>query len=250
VRMAYFDCFSGASGDMIIASLLSAGLKLAELQRHLQRLPLAGYKLSARKVRRAGFAGTAFNVKLEHHHAGHGAHHSHAAERGLPDILQLIHSSDLDKSVQERAAKIFRRLAKAESRAHGKPISEVHFHEVGAVDSIVDIVGAAIAVHLLGIERVECSPMALGNGTVQCAHGTLPVPAPGTAALLEGVPIRNTDVQGELTTPTGAAILTTLASSFGPMPAMTIGSVGVGAGGADRPQLPNLLRVFICETAT
>jgi len=240
MRIAYFDCFSGASGDMILGSLLDAGAKLGDLRQVLKKLPLDGYTLSTRNVIRGGFSGKKFNVRV--------TPQNNARSRGLEDILRLLAKSGLSQHVKDRATSIFNRLAEAEARAHGKPKNEVHFHEVGAVDSIVDIVGAAIALDLLKIDIVHCSPIALGNGFIQCQHGRLPVPAPGTAHLLKGIPVRATDVDGELTTPTGVAVLTSLATTFGSMPAMTIESVGVGAGLANRPSLPNLLRVFIGST--
>ena len=230
---------------MILGALIDAGLTLTRLKAALAALPLTGYRLSARSVRRAGFAGRKVSVALEKHRS----HHSGEEHRGLREILSLINLSDLSDSVKEKAGRIFRRLAEAESRAHGASVETVHFHEVGAVDAIVDIVGTCAALELLAVERVHCSPLALGKGTVRCAHGVMPIPAPGTAALLKGVPVQEADVEGELTTPTGAAILSTLAESFGPMPAMTVQSVGVGAGSADRPERPNLLRVFVGETA-
>ena len=263
MKTAYFDCFSGAAGDMILGALLDAGLDFARLEAELANLGLAGFRIEAEKVTRGGIAGTKLHVHLddEHHHHPHsddrledghlhGRHRTDDAHgRGLPEILRLIGQAALPDAVKLTASRVFRRLADAEAEVHGKPPEEIHFHEVGAVDAIVDIVGAAIGLHLLGIERVHCSPMRTGTGTVRCAHGELPVPAPATALLLRGVPVIPTDVQAELTTPTGAAILTTIAAEFGPMPPGRIDAIGYGAGSRDNPGLPNLLRVFIAETA-
>jgi hypothetical protein len=241
MKIAYFDTFSGASGDMILGSLLDAGLDLAALRAALATLPVEHYQLEASKELRHGFAATRFIVRLEH---GHDHHH-----RTWADIRAMIQGANLPGGSKDRAIAIFARLAEVEAAVHGTTPDAVHFHEVGAVDSIVDIVGAAVAMELLGIERVECSPIPPGSGTVQSAHGLLPVPAPATAELLKGIPVRPSPEEGELTTPTGAAILTTLAASFGPMPAMVVRAVGQGAGTRQGRSVPNLLRVFLGETA-
>ena len=257
MRIAYFDCFSGAAGDMILGALLDAGLSFARLESELARLQLPGYRLAAEKVSRGGISGTKLHVHLddEHHHHSHSddgldddQHHGRHGRR-LPEILRLIDQAALPGGVKELAGRVFRRLAEAEGQVHAKPPDEIHFHEVGAVDAIVDIVGAAVGLHLLGIERVYCSPIRTGTGSVRCAHGELPVPAPATALLLRGVPMIQTDVQAELTTPTGAAILTTVSAEYGSMPPCRIDAVGYGAGSRDIPGRPNLLRVFIAETA-
>jgi len=254
MKIAYFDCFSGAAGDMILGALIDAGLSLADLQRELAKLKLESIRLTADTVTRAGISGTKFNVLLAetgrpadhpHGNSAHGHHHG----RSLTEILSLIEQSTLAQPVKQMACDVFRRLAAAEGEVHAKPPEEVHFHEVGAIDSIVDIVGAAVGLHLLGIERVHSSPLRLGSGTVRCAHGELPVPAPATALLVRNIPVIPTDIQDELTTPTGAAILATLASEFGPMPACVIEAVGYGAGSRDVSGRPNLLRVFVGQTA-
>ena len=239
MKTAYFDCFSGASGDMIVGALFDAGLKLDDLRDGLASLQLGGYSLHAQQTQRAGFAATKFDVQIDDSHD-----HPH---RRLGDITAMIDASDLSANVKRRACAVFQRLALAEAGVHGSDIESVHFHEVGAVDSIVDMVGAVLGLELLGVERVACSPMRTGTGTIKCAHGLLPVPAPATARLLVGFPVEPTDVKGELTTPTGAAILTTLACGFGPMPTMTVGALGLGAGHADREDRANVLRVFIGE---
>ena len=244
-KVAYFDCFSGASGDMILGALLDAGLELSALAEQLEKLGLEGYELKAEKTSRLGFAGTKFEVLVAER--GHDEESGHHHERHLGDIRSMIQASSLGDSVKGRSIAVFERLAEAEATVHGKEPDEVHFHEVGAVDSIIDIVGAAIALELLGIEEVICSPLRTGTGYVECRHGRLPVPAPGTAELLKGYPVAPTDVPAELTTPTGAAILTTLAAGFGPCPQMQVGSVGYGAGRRETEPIPNLLRVFIGE---
>lgn len=241
MKIAYFDAFSGASGDMILGALLDAGLDLAALRAALATLPVGDYKLEAAKEMRRGFAATRFVVKLEQ---GHDHHH-----RTWADIRGMIEAASLPGGSKARAIAIFGRLAEAEATVHGKAPEAVHFHEVGAVDSIVDIVGAAVALELMGIERVECSAIPTGSGTINSAHGLLPVPAPATAELLKGVPVRPSPEEGELTTPTGAAILATVAANFGPMPGMVVRAVGQGAGTRPGRYIPNLLRVFIGETA-
>jgi len=205
MKVAYFDCFAGAAGDMIVAALLDAGLDLEALRAALATLDLGGYEVSAEPVRRGGLAATRFNVAVE---SGAQPH------RHLADIQRIINAGDLPGRSAERALAVFARLASAEAKVHGVGVEEVHFHEVGAVDSIVDVVGAAIGLELLGVERVFCSPIPAGSGTVETAHGTLPVPAPATAALLVGAPVAEAPggAAGELTTPTGAAVLTTLAA--------------------------------------
>ncbi|MFH0981526.1 MAG: nickel pincer cofactor biosynthesis protein LarC [Planctomycetota bacterium] len=241
MTIAYFDCFSGASGDMILGALLDAGAPIDALRERLAGLAVGGYTLSIEKVTKQGFAATQVQVQVD---AGVLAPHRH-----LGEVLTIIEASHLPREVQSRAIAVFRRLAEAEARAHGTTTEQVHFHEVGAVDAIVDVVGSVLALHELKVDQVVCSPIPTGSGTVQCAHGVLPVPAPGTAVLLEGVPVLSTDEPGELTTPTGAAILTTLAASFGPLPAMTIRCCGYGAGRREGRHRPNLLRVFLGEPA-
>ncbi len=239
MRIAYFDCFSGAAGDMILGALLDAGLAEADLRDELAKVELRDYTLDAGKVRKQGFAATKVEVRPT---AGQGHRH-------LRDILRILDASRLDAEVRRQAAAVFTRLAEAEAAAHGIAVEKVHFHEVGAVDAIVDVVGAVAGLHRLGVRRVECSPIPVGSGVVQCEHGTMPVPAPATAALLRGVPIAASDEPGELTTPTGAAILTTLAAAYGPMPPMTIESIGCGAGSREGRTRPNFLRVLIGQSA-
>lgn len=237
MRCAYFDCFCGAAGDMILAALVHAGLKLDFLQEVVARLRLPGVELDAAPVQRGGFAATHITVRTAHE-----AHHHH---RHLPDILKIIAAAQFSPRVTKDAGRVFTRLAEAEAAAHGISVDKVHFHEVGAADAIVDIVGACAGLEALGIEKLVCSPIPTGSGTVECAHGILPVPAPATAELLRGVPLAACDEPGELTTPTGAAILTTLAESFGPLPPMRLASIGYGAGTRENRSRPNILRVLI-----
>ena len=241
MKLAHFDCFSGISGDMTLGALVDAGADLATIKSELRRLDLKGWQISAERVKRGALFAT--NVKVEstekHHH------------RGLSAILDLIDRAELAPRIKERATKIFRRLGEAEAKVHQVEIEKVHFHEVGAVDAIIDIVGAAIGFELLSVDEFSCSAFDVGAGTVKTAHGILPVPAPATAELLRGVPSFSSGVQCELVTPTGAAIATTLASRFAEMPPMKIESVGYGAGSTDLPDRPNVMRLLVgVATAT
>ena len=239
--IAYFDTFSGASGDMILGALLDAGLSIDDLRAELAKLALRGYRIGSGTVKKCGLSATKFEVSIERD-AGH-------PHRTLANITALLDESVLSDAVRENAQRVFQRLAEAEAAVHGVPVEDIHFHEVGAVDSIVDIVGAAIGIEQLGITQIVSGPIRFGSGTIKCAHGTLPVPAPATARLAEGFPVEYTGVEGELTTPTGAAILTALARSFGPPPPMTLEKTGLGAGSADRGERPNVLRVLIGTAA-
>jgi uncharacterized protein (TIGR00299 family) protein len=233
--IAYLDCFSGISGDMVLGSLVDAGCPLDQLETELRRLPLTGWKLSAEKVKRHSFAATRVEVEaVEYHH-----------HRSLTTILQLIAQANLSARVADRACSVFRRLGEAEARVHGLPVDKVHFHEVGAVDAIVDIVGTSIGFELLGVEEFFCSALNVGAGRVQTQHGILPVPAPATATLLRGAPTYSTGIDHELVTPTGAAIASTLASRFGPQPPMTVTAIGCGAGSAELAEQANVLRLFL-----
>lgn len=235
MRIAYFDCASGISGDMTLGALVDAGAEVDRLNAAVESLGLAGCRLVAREVRKQGFRATQVVVE-------------HAAETGhrhLHHILGMIDRSALGERPKELARRIFTRLAHAEAKVHGVPIEKVHFHEVGAADSIADIVGTAVAWDLLGIERAVASPVPVGGGRVKIAHGEVSVPAPATAELLRGIPLAESQVPCELTTPTGAAILAELASAFGPMPAMTVERIGYGAGQRDLETQPNLLRLLV-----
>lgn len=249
MRVAYFDCLSGISGNMTIAALLACGLPPEQLREQLALLHLAGWKLNVTLVQRRGIQAHYVEVDTEahvHDHAGHHQHHQ--PHRGLRDILSLIDDSGLSARVKRTAGAIFTRLGEAEAAVHGTTPDQVHFHEVGALDAIIDVVGTAIGLEALDIERVYASPLPLGQGWVNCAHGTFPIPAPATAMLVRGVPIVATDIEAELVTPTGAAIITTLAERFGPLPGMTVREVGYGAGSHDLPR-PNVLRLFLGDEA-
>lgn len=234
MRTLHFDCFSGISGDMTLAAFLDVGVPFEPIEAGIASLGLP-IRIAAGKVNKGGFAATQIFIDApdeeEHRH--------------LPDIEQILTRGRLTPSQFALALKIFRRLAEAEAKAHGIPVDEVHFHEVGALDSIADIAGAAIAIDLLGVEKFTSSPVAVGSGTVKCAHGIMPVPTPATAELLKGVPLRPAPVKTELTTPTGAAILTSLVTEFVATPALAIEQIGHGAGSKDFLEQPNLLRVFL-----
>jgi pyridinium-3,5-bisthiocarboxylic acid mononucleotide nickel chelatase len=230
----YFDCFSGISGDMILGSLLDLGLSLDALSDELSKLNIQSFKLSARKVHKLNIAATKFEVETKHE----------PAHRGYPVIEKIINESRISSNVVERATRIFYRLAEAEAKVHGTTLDRVHFHEVGAVDAIVDIVGACVGLEQLGVQEVYASALNVGRGSVESAHGVLPVPAPATTELLKGIPIYSNQVGGELVTPTGAAILSTLCQGFGELPPFKIEKVGYGAGTRDNAEAPNVLRVF------
>jgi pyridinium-3,5-bisthiocarboxylic acid mononucleotide nickel chelatase len=240
-RAIYFDCPSGASGDMILGALVDVGVPLDALRQELARLALPGWRVTAREVRRGAFRATKVDVELDP-----GTTHAH---RHLGDIVGILEASGLAPAVLGGAVAIFRRLAEAEARVHGTTVEEVHFHDVGAVDAIVDVTGAVVGLHLLGVEAVHVSVLPIGGGFVDGPHGRMPIPGPGTAELLRNFPVVDTGVQAELVTPTGAAILTTLAAGAGRMPAMTVERVGYGAGGRDLPRTPNILRCFLGATA-
>jgi pyridinium-3,5-bisthiocarboxylic acid mononucleotide nickel chelatase len=246
MRLAYFDCPSGAAGDMIMGALVDAGLPFGALEGELAKLRLPGFTLERREVMKGAFRATKVDVHVHGHHHTHGDRHEDHGHphRNLRSILELLAAGGLDAAVKANAARIFTRLAEAEARVHGTTVDEVHFHEVGAVDAIVDVTGACVGLHLLGVDAVHCSALPLGGGFVTGAHGPMPVPAPGTAELLKGFPIVDTGVKRELVTPTGAAILTTLAASAGAMPAMTVEAVGYGAGTMEL-ETPNVIRVFL-----
>src|SRR5882724_10012724 len=237
MKLAYFDCFSGISGDMTLGALVDAGCDVDRLRAELRGLQVAGWELSAEKVWKNGMAATYVKVRT-------GDQSKH---RSLSAILEILQKSELAAQVRERAAAIFTKLGEAEARVHDVPLEKIHFHEVGAVDAIVDIVGACIGFHALGIEKFACSALNVGGGTAKMAHGILPVPAPATANLLQGKPTYSNGVQKELVTPTGAAIVATLCDSFGPQPAMSVTAIGYGAGTADLESQPNVVRIMIGE---
>jgi len=241
MNTVYFDCFNGAGGDMIVAALLDAGADETAVRSAVAALGLAGFTLSVDRVRRQGFAARRFRVDLD------GT--TSQPHRHLADVIGILDASRLADAVKAQAVEVFTRLARAEAAVHGVGIEAVHFHEVGAVDAIVDVVGAVAALASLRADRVLCSPVPLGSGTVDCDHGVMPVPAPATAELLRGVPTAASTETGELITPTAAAILTTMAGRFGSLPAMTLRSVGYGAGSREGGRVLNLLRVLVGESA-
>jgi uncharacterized protein (TIGR00299 family) protein len=241
MKIVYFDCPSGAAGDMIMAALVDAGAPFEALRDGLRGLDLGGWELVRHEVRRGDFRASKVDVEIDA-----GAHRHH---RTLGDILAILERSRLPASVIERARRIFERLADAEARVHGTTRERVHFHDVGAVDAIVDVTGGVLGLHLLGVESVYVSPLPLGGGFVDGPHGRMPVPGPGTVELLRGFPVVDTGVRFELVTPTGAAILTTLARPAARPPAMTLTGVGYGAGTRDIPGTPNVLRCFVGEPA-
>jgi hypothetical protein len=238
MKIAYLDCFSGISGDMVLGALVDAGVSFEHLEAELRKLPVSGWNIRVEEMKRRGLRAKKVTVES-------GEHHPH---RGLGEIVEMIAAARFAPGVTERATRIFTRLGEAEAGVHGVPVERIHFHEVGAVDSIVDIVGAAIGFEALGIEEVFCSPLNVGGGRVQTSHGMLPVPAPATAALLQGAPTYSSGLEMELVTPTGAAIVATLAKGFGAQPAMRVQSTGYGAGTADPKEQANVLRVLVGES--
>lgn len=258
MKIAYFDCFSGISGDMTLGALVDAGVPPEVLITGLATLKLeAEFTLRFEKAVKHGITGTRAIVEVhpayaEHldaphtHKDGHH-HHEHGPSRHLSDIFKLLDNSSLDAEVRDTAKRVFDRLAEAEAKVHNTTKANVHLHEVSGIDSIVDIVGSVIGLAHLEVDAVYASPLSLGRGFVRCAHGLMPVPVPGTMALLQGVPIQQTDIPKELVTPTGAALITTLSQEFGMMPQMRLDRVGYGAGTRDLEQRPNLLRLCLGE---
>lgn len=239
MKLAYFDCFSGISGDMTLGALVDAGVPVEQLRAELQGLDVPGWTISAEKVWKNGMSATYVSVETE----------DTQTHRSLTTILGIFEKSKLAAPVKERAAAIFRRLGEAEASVHNVPLEKIHFHEVGAVDAIVDIVGACVGFAALGIERFACSALNVGGGTAKMAHGVLPVPAPATAKLLVGKPTYSNGVLKELVTPTGAAIVSTVCDTFGPQPAMAVSAIGYGAGTTDLEGQPNVMRLMIGEAA-
>src|SRR5215467_3517741 len=239
MKLAYFDCFSGISGDMTLGAVLDAGCSLETLRAGLGGLAVSGWTIAAEKVWKNGMAATYARVTTE----------DQSKHRHLSSILETIAKSDLSATVKNSSGAIFRKLGEAEATVHDVPIEKIHFHEVGAVDAIVDIVGACIGFEALGIEQFACSPLNVGGGTAKMAHGVLPVPAPATAKLLQGKPTYSNGIQKELVTPTGAAIVATLCTHFSPQPPMNVSAIGYGAGTADLEGQPNVVRIMIGEAA-
>ncbi|MDQ0883887.1 LarC family nickel insertion protein [Peribacillus sp. V2I11] len=278
MRTLYFDCFSGISGDMVIGALIDAGADPVQMEEELKKLNIdEEYNLSWGKVVKNGITSTKFDVILtskseqthEHSHShehehSHGYEHSHShahehnhnhshvlhhhhGSRTYKQIVEAINEANFNESVTNRSLAIFKKIGEAEGHIHGLPLEKVHFHEVGAVDSIIDIIGAAILIDQLGIESVQSSAIPTGSGHIHIDHGIYPVPAPATLEILKGVPIASNDIRFELTTPTGAAIAAVLAQTFGSLPAMTVKSIGYGAGTKTFENHPNVLRIIIGE---
>jgi uncharacterized protein (TIGR00299 family) protein len=254
MNVLYLDLFSGIAGDMFIAALLDLGVDARKLERELKKLKLDGYSLHVSRAQKSAISGVKFDVRLAHepshdhdHHHEHESHHAHDDSRDFSAIKQLISRSKLSAWVKQKSIAVFQRIAVAEGKIHGVPPGEVHFHEVGAVDSIVDIVGAAIALEMLGKPRVFASPVIEGTGWIRCAHGRFPVPAPATLAILgaRGIGLTQCDEPHELVTPTGAALLAEFAESFGPMENLVAEKIGFGLGTRENKTRPNVLRAVL-----
>ncbi len=237
MKLAYLDCSSGISGDMFLAALLDAGVELDRLRAELAKIELGPYEFTQSRVMRKGLAGNHVDIvipdKQPHRHLSH--------------IEKLIGEAALDEAAKQKALQVFRRLGEAEAKLHNQPIEKIHFHEVGAVDAILDIVGVCLGLAMLGNPELVCSPLNVGGGSVEAAHGTLPIPAPATAELLKGVPVYSSGVESELVTPTGAALVSTLATDFGPVPGMRVEHIGYGAGAKDFATHPNIARLMLGE---
>jgi len=238
MKIAYFDCFAGISGNMALAAVADAGIGPRGIRQALLGLKLPGYRLHFTRRREQGLAGLHLEVEITARRRRH---------RNLADITRLIRSSRLPAEVKEKSLAVFSALARAEAKVHQEPLDQVHFHEVGAVDALVDVVGTVAGLFALKVDRVLCSPLPLGRGEVRCEHGLLPIPAPATLALLEGVPVLGGAETGEMVTPTGAALMRTLADDFGPLPALTLAKTGVGLGDRKFTGRPNLLRLITGE---
>ena len=248
MKLLYFDCFSGAAGDMILGALIDAGLPLPELRQALGSLGVDGWEVSADRVVKGGITATKFRVTERHHHHHHGDDHHHH-HHTVAEIKRAIDRSALGEAGKARAKALFDRLAEAEAAVHNMPVDQVHLHEVGEIDSIIDIVGAVFALEWFAADRIVVSPINVGSGMVKTAHGIFPVPAPATLKLLGDAPVYGRAVNTELLTPTGALVLTAYASAFGPMPAMRVDRTGYGAGDRDLDGTPNVLRVVVGESA-
>ena len=239
MTVAYLDCIAGASGDMLLGALIDAGVSEAELRARLAELHLPGFELAVRRVQKAGIGALQVEVRVT----------DHATERHVPAIIALVEASAVPAAIKRRAVAIFRRLGEVEAAIHGTSLERVHLHELGGIDTIVDVVGVLTGFELLGVARVVCSPLPLARGFVDSAHGRLPLPAPATVALLEGTPVTGAEVEGELVTPTGAALVTELAADFGALPDMKVRATGYGAGRAERA-IPNVVRLLVGDDAS
>lgn len=252
MAIVYFDCFAGISGNMLLGALLDAGLPEETLRQELAKLPVEGYDLHINKVVKSGVSAMYVDVHLNHHHDHNhinkeGAEHHHHHHRNLPDILKIIDSSTLDEKVKQDSKRVFIRLAEAEAKVHGTTSDKIHFHEVGAVDAIIDIIGTVFGLSYLGVEQIYASKLRVGTGFIKCSHGLMPIPAPATAELLQGIPYYAGEIAKEMVTPTGAAILSTLGTGFGVMPEGFISQkISYGAGTWDT-DIPNVLRMHLGE---
>ena len=235
MKTLYFDCFAGASGNMILGALVDAGVSAADLRTELEKLNLAGFEMEIEKVDRSGISSSHVEIRVP----------DEKTHRHLPEIERIIGESSLSESVKARSIEIFRKLAESEASVHGIELSKVHFHEVGALDAIIDIVGTCIAFEMLGIEQFACSKIHVGSGFVNMAHGMFPVPPPAVASLLTGIPFYSTEIEGELITPTGAAIIASVCNGYGSIPEIKLEAVGYGAGTRTYQKFPNVLRVMI-----
>lgn len=236
MRIAYFDCFAGISGDMMMGALLDLGLPLSFLKAGLESLPLAHCDLAVSREQRLNLTGTCFRVTIAQ---------PETSERTFRDIRNIIAASALDSIIKDQAIQVFHCLAQAEARIHGHNLDDVHFHELGSADTIIDIVGSILGIHYLKIEQIIASALPLGSGFVQCRHGVLPVPTPATLEIVKGIPVRSGGIAQEMVTPTGAALIATLADRFGPLPPLEVEKVGYGAGERNPSELPNLLRIIL-----
>lgn len=237
MKTAYFDCFSGVSGDMILGALIDAGLDIRELESDLRRLKISGYKIRTERTDRKGISGTKFSVDVIERNV----------HRSLKDIIKIVEQSNLDDDIKKLSRKTFEELAIIEAKIHHKNVEEIHFHEIGGLDFIIDVIGSMIGIKKLGLEAVYSSKIHVGTGFIKCQHGVLPAPAPATVELLKGIPIYSKGIETELTTPTGIVILKTISKGFENMPEMKVEKIGYGAG-SKQLQIPNLLRVYIGET--
>ncbi len=239
MKLLYLDCLAGISGDMLLGALIDLGVAEDALRRELAKLTLPGYSIATQRVVKQNIAATKFDCREEHHHHHH---------RGFTEIAGMITGSDLAGPVKSRALSVFRRLGEVEAKIHNVPLEQIHFHEIGAVDSIVDIVGVCIALELLGVTEIAASPLPCGSGFIETAHGKFPVPAPATLELLRGVPVVPSTMVAELVTPTGAALLAEFCNQYGAMPALVVEKIGYGAGTRDLPGQPNVLRAVLGQT--
>ncbi|MBI3923760.1 MAG: nickel pincer cofactor biosynthesis protein LarC [Armatimonadetes bacterium] len=256
MRIVYFDCFSGISGDMTLGALVDAGVSVDDLKGELRRLDLPNWDLTARKVVKQGISATDMMITVDdpvshdHHHDGHDHHegHTHSPSRSYSEIAALLNRSRLEEDVLQDSLAVFGKIAIAEAKIHGTTPDHIHFHELGGLDAIIDIVGSVIGLKLLGTDKVYCSPFPMSHGTIVCAHGTFPVPAPAVMELLKGATFRETDIEGELITPTGAGLLAHYATGFSAPPAFKTTAIGWGAGKKDY-DFPNVLRLVVGETS-